>query len=948
MFTLVKGGRSAPFVIEADAYEGVRRIAEKVCGDVEMVTGILPELLREPKGASVVLAGTVDKSPLLQRLEEEGKLELSSIRGKYESFIFRIVKEPLPGLDRALVIAGSDKRGTIYGLFQLSERIGVSPWVRFADVKPRKRAEISFSEKDSFVSKEPSVRFRGFFINDEWPAFGNWTFEHFGGFTAQMYDMIFETLLRLKGNYLWPAMWSSSFTLDGPGEENARLADEYGVVMCNSHHEPCLRHSEEWDLVRGEDSIYGNEWNYYTNKEGLLRYWRDGLIRSGKYENVITIGMRGERDSSMLGHDSTLKQNIELLKDIITEQRKLIAEHVNPDPKQVPLMLALYKEVEAYFYGDEETEGLKDWDGLDGVICMLCEDNYGNVRTLPTAQMLDHNGGWGMYYHCDYHGGPISYEWVNSSYLPKMWHHMTQVYEFGVHDLWVVNVGDLKFQEYPLSFFMDLAYDYESWGVSNPQAPEQYMDKWVQREFAGVGVAEQELILQVLKGYTRLNHNRKPEAIQPDTYHPVHYAEAERVLAQSEELERKLEQLRVSLPEEMQPAFWQLLYYPAMGSLNVLQLNLYAGLNHWTADKRAVIANKYADRLKACIERDRNLTDTFHGLLDGKWNGMGLSEHIGFITWNENGCRYPVQMIVEPANKPRLLAYAKGDGSHTVSGDLSYRPIVMRDFAQAGVNEGTLVLLNSGRGQVSYEVLCQAPGIEFSHTAGELTLKDEIVVTVDKSRLQKDSSFTIKYSNGQVRVVIDAAYEALPECPPMTFLETSGVFSIEAEHYAEAHAGKEASMMVMEDYGKTLSGIKALPCTCFSTMEEAPSVTYRLWVETPGTWQAHIYTAPANSVVSGRNLYFGLQVNKQEMERIALLPEGYLAGDPGYLPWCKMVLDQIRIASQPIELHQGLNTLRILALDPGFVLEKIVLAQGEGSSLLPSYLGPEETYYTKG
>lgn len=212
---------------------------------------------------------------------------------------------------------------------------------------------------------------------------------HYGGFTAEMYDLIFETLLRLKGNYLWPAMWTSSFSLDGPGEENARLADCYGIVMSNSHHEPCLRHSEEWDLVRGEDSVYGNEWSYLTNREGLIRYWRDGLLRSGKYENIITIGMRGERDSLMLGEDASLEQNISLLKEIITEQRKLIRECVGENE---PEMLALYKEVEAYYYGDETTPGLKDWDGLDGVTLMLCEDNYGNMRTLPTEEMRSHRG----------------------------------------------------------------------------------------------------------------------------------------------------------------------------------------------------------------------------------------------------------------------------------------------------------------------------------------------------------------------------------------------------------------------------------------------------------------------------------------------------------------------------------------------------------------------------
>lgn len=572
---LVKDQKAAAFVMEDGTFEGVYRITEKVCGDVEQVTGVRPKIIKwqgELQPAQVYVA-TLGNSEMSEAIAEEEGIELSSLCGKRECFLFQVLK------NGSLLIAGSDKRGTIYGLFHISELMGVSPFVHFADVVPAPQKEIIFSEKDSMQSKEPSVKYRGFFINDEWPAFGNWTFSHYGGFTAEMYDLIFETLLRLKGNYLWPAMWTSSFSLDGPGEENARLADCYGIVMSNSHHEPCLRHSEEWDLVRGEDSVYGNEWSYLTNREGLIRYWRDGLLRSGKYENIITIGMRGERDSLMLGEDASLEQNISLLKEIITEQRKLIRECVGENE---PEMLALYKEVEAYYYGDETTPGLKDWDGLDGVTLMLCEDNYGNMRTLPTEEMRSHRGGFGMYYHFDYHGSPVSYEWVNSSYLPKIWDQMTMAYDFGVRDIWIVNVGDLKFQEYPLSFFMDLAYDYEKWGSSRIHAPQDYLAYWVKREFGGwFYEAQQNAVYRIMQQYTKMNHNCKPEAMRADTYHPVHFGEADKRQKENERLEEETEKLLSSVPEEMLPAFWELVYYPAMGSANASDMQLYAGKIHF-------------------------------------------------------------------------------------------------------------------------------------------------------------------------------------------------------------------------------------------------------------------------------------------------------------------------------------------------------------------------------
>ncbi len=971
VFELYKKGACADFVTEETAFSGVLKVARKVCGDVELVTGrrpfvhVLPEqsfmegignLSRTANTQYFVVAATAGRSRFLEELDQSGKLRLSAVRGKRECFSFQIVETRGENPVTLLVIAGSDKRGTIYGLFHISELMGVSPWVTFTNVLPEKKKEVCFTDGDCLVSKEPSVKYRGFFINDEWPAFGNWTFEHFGGFTAKMYDILFETLLRLKGNYLWPAMWSSSFTLDGPGEANAILADEYGIVMSNSHHEPCLRHSEEWDLVRGENSPYGNEWNYYTNREGLLRYWKDGLLRSGKYENIITIGMRGERDSSMLGPDASLKENIDLLKDIITEQRKLIAECVR-DGENVPQMLALYKEVEAYFYGNEgEHDGLRDWDGLNGVTFMLCEDNFGNMRTLPTEDLRDRDGGWGMYYHFDYHGGPVSYEWVNSSYLPKVWDQMTKAYEFGIRDIWVVNVGDLMFNEYPLSFFMDLAYDYERWGVSDLNAPAKYLKQWIRREFGswsdGVG---QKLLADVMKGYTKLNHNRKPEAMRPDLYHPVHGEEAERTLGEIHKLERKLEKLRLQVPRKAEPSFWALVYYPAMGSLNVQKWNLYAGLNHFFARMGALIANDYAEKMRECLAADKYLTDTFHALLGGKWNGFGLSKHVGFVTWNDEGCKYPVRMETDPVQKRRILAYAKGDGDViTAGGAWSGKMIRMRRFMRPDISEAQLVLLGAGSQAADYEIICEKDWIRFSKRSGALRKREEITVRVDKDAMQrsmqnggaqdKTADFIVRYAGGDIKVKIECEAAKLPECTGRTFVEYDGIVSIEAEHYAENRESMTGYFVRIPEYGRTLSGVKAFPVTHTFAAGDAPKLTYRIWANHPGNYRLLVYAAPVNPHEAGKDVTCLVTVNESESMRLSLIPENYNAGEPSCPSWCEMVLNQIRVVETQTALRQGLNTIRVEAAEPGFILEKIVMVR-EGQNLPETYLGPEETYY---
>ena len=415
---LTYNGSALPFVVEESAHAGVLRVAKKVIADVEKVSGMKPALLREAPDTPHVLCATLGCSDIADRLIREGKLpQAEAIRGKWECFA-------IAEADGCLIILGSDKRGTEFGMFELSRYIGVSPLCYWGDAEPLPCVNIELKADLFTVSKEPSVRYRGLFINDEWPCFGTWAtthfgsaeaatgdsasteshkgVTHFGGVNAKMYDHVFELLLRLKANYMWPAMWASVFGEEGPGSLNEELADEYGIVVGNSHHEPCLRAGEEFKHSIRDGGKYGTDWNFVRNREGITRFWADGLDRSGKYEHLITIGMRGEDDSAMLDEDSGLRANIEYLKDVITTQEALIQEHAGPKSKDQPRLLALYKEVEPFFYGNETVQGLKDWEGLRNTVCMLCEDNHGFMRSLPTPEMtaaLKERGcGWGMYY----------------------------------------------------------------------------------------------------------------------------------------------------------------------------------------------------------------------------------------------------------------------------------------------------------------------------------------------------------------------------------------------------------------------------------------------------------------------------------------------------------------------------------------------------------------------
>lgn len=937
-----------PIIVEEEAYEGVVKIAHKSARDIELVTGIKPEIRTNiPKNQkSIMLYATVGKSRLLEELVQAEKICLRSILGLRETFGIYLLEQPWEGVGQALVVAGSDKRATLYGIFHLSEQMGVSPLIFWGDAGPLHQDSIEFDETIEFISKEPSVRYRGFFINDEWPCFGNWTMEHFGGFTAKMYDHVFELLLRLKGNYLWPAMWTSSFALDGPEEESAKLADTYGVIMGNSHHEPCLRASEEWDIYKGENTIYGTEWNYTTNKDGLLAYWKDGLKRSSKYENIITIGMRGERDSEIKG-TSTLKDNIDILKDIITKQNHLICQYADTGERKNPRLLAIYKEVERYFYGSKEVTGLQNWEGLDDIILMFCEDNYGNMRTLPDEQLRSHRGGLGMYYHLDYHGGPVSYEWINTTPLTKIWEQMTEAYEYGVHEVWMVNVGDLKGNEFPLSYFMDLAYDYEKWGITAINSTDGYTKEWIRKQFGKVVSDKQvEELAEILTESVDLCHLRRPEALNSHIYHPAHYREVDRMIERILSLCNKADCMNEELKEESKSIYYSLIYHAFQSGMNLLLMQLYAGKNEHYAKQGKIVANKYRDLVKLAIQKDRELAKAFGKVFDQKWKGMELEHHIGFTKWNDDGCKYPIQMTVEPFDRPRMIVSRLDRVETAVKNYGQPEQIIIRDFMYPGCE--TVEIEVAGDGSQSF--LCQVTHeecawIEVNWEQNEILEQEILRITCKRdmlSEIKQSHSLHLSDGDAEVEIIIYGQKKETAIFPEMTFFEQEGVITIYAKHFAYQKATTQGEWKVLEKYGRVGSALKAFPVTRSFALENSPYVGYRIAVEEEGDYTLEVLSAPSNPLERGGTLCFGVGINQERIRQFSSVTPNYEAGEPANYEWSQGVLNQVHTCKIPIQLQKGLNEIQIHAIDPGFVLEELFIYR---TKLSESYLGPMESFY---
>ena len=438
-FALVAHRAAVPLLVSGSDWPGVIRVVGDLSEDLKRVTDIQPTVIQRTTGLhdrDVVLVGTIGKSALIDDLIRRHKLDVSGVAGKWESAVTTIVEHPMPGIRRALVIAGSDKRGTIFGVYDLSEQIGVSPWYWWADVRVPHRSEL-YVEAGRHTQEEPAVRYRGIFLNDEAPSLTGWVDEKFGGYNSKFYTHVFELLLRMKANYLWPAMWNSAFAADDP--LNAKLADEYGIVMGTSHEEPMMRAEKEWTHANQ------GSWDYTTNAKAIDDFWRAGMLRDKDYEQVVTLGMRGINDTAM-----SAATNTEALEHIVANQREILKQTVNPDLTKVPQVWALYKEVQGYY-----NKGMRV---PDDVTLLWCDDNWGNIRRLPTPEERNRSGGAGIYYHFDYVGGPRSYKWLNTYSITKVWEQMNLALEYGADRIWVVNVGDLKPMEFPIEFFLSMAH----------------------------------------------------------------------------------------------------------------------------------------------------------------------------------------------------------------------------------------------------------------------------------------------------------------------------------------------------------------------------------------------------------------------------------------------------------------------------------------------------------
>lgn len=628
-FALIERNVPAAVYVDAGADPAVRHAAASLREDLERVSGRAPSApatVTEARGPTVIL-GVLGKSPLIDGLVKRDKLRLGDLAGEWEGFRQIVVDRPTPTIPRALLIVGADRRGAVYGAYDLSERIGVSPWVWWADVPVTRKPTLYLTA--GARGDHPRVKYRGFFINDEDPAFSGWAKAKFGGINAKAYAHVFELMLRLKGNYLWPAMWApKAFNDDDPN--NKVLADEMGVVMGSSHHEPMTRAQDEWHR-HTDQGITGGRWDYATNAENLRAFWRGGIERMMSkgdgvgYESLITVGMRGDGDEPMAEGAAT-----QLLEQVVKDQRAIIAEVTGKPAQQTPQVWALYKEVLDYY-----DHGMRV---PDDVTLLFADDNWGQIRRLPVPgkDRLDRAGGYGVYYHFDYVGVPRNYKWINTNQVAKVWQQMDLAYRRGARNLWIVNVGDIKPMEYPLSFFMRMAWNPEA---MTPDALQAFPRQWASATF---GAALGPDIGQVLTAYATYASRRKPELIDYDSFAlgqdlgPVlDGGEFGALVDQWRALANQVETIKARLRPDQQDAYFQLVEHPVLALSNLYEMYYATAWNRRLAAHNDARANYFADIVEATFKRDAELTARYHALGGGKWAGMMHQVHMSYVIWND-------------------------------------------------------------------------------------------------------------------------------------------------------------------------------------------------------------------------------------------------------------------------------------------------------------------------
>jgi hypothetical protein len=940
-FKLVQGSVAANLLVSPGDFKVVQIATENLGADIQRVTGTKPEILHEKIGLAgyAVIVGTVGKSLFIDSLAQSGKLNLTSLQGKWESFLITTVARPFPGVEMGLVIAGSDRRGTAYGVFELSQAIGVSPWYWWADVAPLHHDSLFISPR-MVREGPPSVQYRGIFLNDEDLGLQPWAAKTFdpelGDIGPKTYARVFELLLRLKANTLWPAMHgcTKAFNLY---PDNKRVADDYAIVMGSSHAEPMLRNNvTEW-------TDKPENYDYTKNADGVHKYWEERASANGRYENIYTLGMRGIHDSPIQG-PKTSPERIKVLEQIFADQRAILAKHVNAEVTRVPQIFCPYKEVLTDYRNGLKVPG--------DVTIVWPDDNFGYIRYLPTAEERKRPGGFGIYYHISYLGGPLSYLWLDTTPPSLIWEEMSKAYDHGVRKFWMLNVGDLKPGEISIDLFMQMGWDISRWRRENLN---QFLVDWARPKFGPANAGE---IAEVMREYYRLGFARKPEFLQwnlvnekrrPSDLTQFDYGdEVQQRLDAYDALMRRVDRLFEQVTASQRDALYELVVYPVRGSAlaNTRYLAFERSAEYLAQGRASSV--EWSWRAEAADARMKIETEYFNEkVAGGKWRRMMTIEPPNG-QWQNMRMTTPVApLALANFNLPKTAGLGVAIEGRREPLHVAESNATLPEISAATRDVRFIDVFNTGSRAATWTAGANQNWIKLSRSQGDLCEDARILVSIDWARAPRTET-----ASGQVEIkgagstfivnvpIINSKIAA--DAKTISFAEVNGVISIEAEHFTRLVDHGGAGWRRIEGLGRSGDSIAVFPTSTVSRGTEklgptAPAVEYQVNFVSPGKVSVDCHLVPTHPIVAGQGLRYAIGFDDQAPQVVTVGADLQIPSRP----WSLNVLNSITVGISTHEIARpGPHVLRIYMVDAGVVLDKIVIDAG---GLRPSYLGPRET-----
>ena len=933
VFPIVTKTTQVSIIFDSKALKLDSIAANFLADDIERVTSLRPIVISDFSKAkgNVIVIGVI-QSPLIKNLVGTRSSFAKKLTGKWESFGLTVVNKPLTGVSKALIIAGSDARGTAYGVFTVSEKIGVSPWYWWADVPAKQQKELVIQQHE-YISSPPSVKYRGIFINDEDWGLQPWAAKTFepetGDIGPKTYAKVFELLLRLKANMIWPAMHPSTkafFQYNG----NPKTAEDYQIIIGSSHAEPMLRNNVgEWN-----EKTMGS-FNYFTNKERIYKYWEDRIKESRGINAIYTLGMRGVHDGQMEGIKD-LKEAVPIVEKIIEDERDMLSKYINKDVTVIPQVLTPYKEVLEIY-----DNGLKV---PDDVTLVWPDDNYGYIHRLNNENEITRKGGAGVYYHASYWGRPHDYLWLSSTHPSLIREEMMKAYETGADRIWVLNVGDIKPLEYNIQFFLDMAYDATAFKESSQT--KKHLHQWASNVF---GKEKGRAISALLWEYYNLGFERRPEFMgwsqtEPNTktkyteFNHFYFGdEAQKRIDKYNTLENDVKKIRPQTDPKYADAFYQLVYYPIVAASWMNKKFLYRDKAYFYSKQNRLSAYDYAQRSKSAYDSIIKETENYnHALANGKWKDI--------MSMNPRNLA-----VYQPPYLPELTIDSATDWSIAPEGFVTkdssllknYSSLSLPAFDNLNQQKYFVDLFISKNVTINWKASVSDNWIRLSHNNGILNRQTEnkqtrIWVDIDWSKFHKTgkANGSIIFSSGGKQIVLNVQASKINQpgfASNNGFIENNGLVAINATHFSRKINKPLKQWKLINGLGYTGNSLQVLPLSVKSTSATDPDsikrnnafVEYEFYTFSSASPSVKIFTLPTHPLNNKMSVRYAVSLDDGPVKIIDTRTVGRSE------EWKQNVLRNYAVRNEKFQyLNAGRHTLRIYAIDPGVVLDRIVIDLG--------------------